>query len=491
MIWAIAIRNLWQHKAKTLIVGLLVSVGILLSFVGNALIDTMIRNSSEIFTEYFTGDILVTSTETLGAGVFGAQSDDAVGFPVIPVLKDYDVIMEKVSALEGVKSVTRQLSGYAMFNMGDNGMDYGLFFGIEPDSYFKVMNGMELLDGRLLEPGEKGIILGYESWIKFRDQKNKEIKIGDTLQLNSFGTAGIKILELPVVGIFKFPRGNTRLFPMSFIDARSLRYLLGRTGGVAEKVEVSEKATELFDADLDSMFSDSGNSVESSAGSSGNALSGDDLFSIFGEGESQRASAADADYPENWHFVLIRAEEGANTDHMIKKLNEELDNADLLARSQGWWVSAMPDSLIYSGVQLLFNVAVFILGFVAIIIIMNTLVVSVMERTSEIGTMRALGAQKTFVTKMFIAETGFITLVFGLIGLAAGSLIILALNRVGIPTDNDALKFLGGGGIIRPTVTSAPIAFSLVFMGIIAAFSWMYPVFIALKVSPLKAITTE
>ena len=176
---------------------------------------------------------------------------------------------------------------------------------------------------------------------------------------------------------------------------------------------------------------------------------------------------------------------------MIKDLNKKFDDNDLLLRAQGWWVSAMPDSLTYSGIKLLFNVAVFILGFVSIIIIMNTLVVSVMERTSEIGTMRALGAQKSFVTKMFIAETGFITIVFGFLGMALGAIVILALNRVGISTDSDALRYLGGGGVLRPVIGVQPVILSLCFMALIALLSWIYPVIIALKISPLKAITTE
>jgi len=491
MIWAIAIRNLWQHKTKTLIIGVLITLGIMLTFAGNALIDSMIRNSSSIFTEFYTGDILVTSTETLGAGVFGAQSEDAMGFPVIPLLRDYDKVAEKVSALPGVKGVARQLSGYAMFNLGNDGMDYGLFFGVEPDSYFKVMNGIEIIDGRLLKGDEQGIILGYQSWKKIKDDKGIEFKVGDTLQLNSFGTAGMKILELPIVGIYKFPRGNTRFFPMSFIDARSLRYILGRSGGAAEKVAVSKEATALLDTDLDSLFADDSlGAVET--GSAAPAKPSKDSSSVFDIlGDSPKVAATPSADQDSWHFIVIKTEKGVNADKLISKLNAEFDGADLLARCQGWWVSAMPDSATYSGIQLLFNVAIFILGFVAIIIIMNTLVVSVMERTSEIGTMRALGAQKGFVTRMFIAETGFITIVFGLLGLALGALIILALNLVGIPTDNDALRFLGGGGILRPTISASPVIFSLVFMGIIALFSWIYPVFIALKVSPLKAITTE
>lgn len=498
MIWAIAIRNLWQHKTKTLIIGMLVSIGIMLSFAGNAFIDSMIRNISGIFTEYYTGDILITSTETLGAGVFGAQSDEVMGFPVIPVLKDYDKAMEIVSRQKGIKSVTRQLSGYAMLNLSREGMEFACFFGVEPDEYFRTMTGIEIVDGRMLKEGEEGMLLHYDIWKRLKEQRNVEYRIGDKIQLNNFGSGGMKIKEVPLVGVFKFPRGNKRLFAMSFLDARSVRYLLGKNSGKQETVEVAPEAKGLLEADIDSLFADASSVSDAagieSAGTSATgpgspaAVTGDNVYDILGEKRPQ-VPAIEKDL--SWHFILIRCEKGAQADAIIKALNREFDDNDLLLRAQGWWVSAMPDSLTYSGIKLLFNVAVFILGFVSIIIIMNTLVVSVMERTSEIGTMRALGAQKSFVTKMFIAETGFITLVFGFVGMALGGIVILALNRAGIPTDNDALRYLGGGGVLRPSIGAQPVILSLAFMGLIALLSWVYPVIIALKISPLKAIATE
>jgi putative ABC transport system permease protein len=502
MIWAIAIRNLWQHKTKTMIIGVLVTLGIMLSFVGNAFIDSMIKNISGIFTDYYTGDILVTSTETLGAGVFGAQSDDVVGFPVIPVLKDYDKGMEIVSGVKGVKSVTHQLSGYAMLNLEKEGIEYACFFGVEPGSYFKTMPDIQIVDGRMLKDGEEGMLLHYDIWKKIKEKKNIEYKIGDKIQLNNFGTGGMKIREVPLVGIFKFPRGNQRMFAMSFLDSKNLRYLLGKNSGKQEKVEVSADATALINSDtsdIDSLFGDafpadtsssSASSAQAKAGSRPVAVNANNVYDILGD--KKPAAVQDVDQKDlSWHFILVRAEKGANIDAMIKEMNRKFDDGDLLLRAQGWWVSAMPDSLTYSGIKLLFNVAVFILGFVSIIIIMNTLVVSVMERTSEIGTMRALGAQKSFVTKMFIAETGFITIVFGFLGMALGAIVILALNRVGIPTDSDALRYLGGGGILRPEIGSQPVILSFCFMALIALLSWIYPVIIALKISPLKAITTE
>lgn len=504
MIWAIAIRNLFQHRAKTLIIGALVSIGIMMTFFGNALIDSMIRNIESVFTEYYTGDVLVTSTETLGAGVFGAQSDNVMGFPVIPLIRDYPEVFEEVSKIKGVHAITHQISAYALINNEQLGMEFSLFFGIEPESYYSVMKGITILEGRLLEAGEKGIILEYEMWKKFRDEKELELRIGDTLQLNSFGSAGMKILEVPIVGIFEFPQGNTRLWPISFIDAVSLRYIMAGQGGKAEKVDVSADATALLNSDLDSLFSEDfsfdfeqeiHSSLDSSNENSTNAVAQKvtalNVFDILGTPVTKSDKVNGEIVSNDWHFIVIRLEPGISSKKIIKELNDIFEDHNFLARAQGWWVSAMPDSLIYSGVKILFNVAIFILGFVSIIIIMNTLVISVMERTSEIGTMRALGARKSFVTKLFIAETAFITLVFGAIGLATGSCLILVLNRVGIPTDNDALRYLGGGGILRPTISAQPVILSLCLMAIIALFSWIYPVLIALKVSPLKAISTD
>lgn len=489
MVWAIAIRNLLQHRTKTLIIGALVSLGIMLTFAGNALIDSVIRNISEIFTEYYTGDILITSNETLGAGVFGAQSDEIYGAPVVPVLKDFDKAYAKVSELPGVTKITRQLSGYALFNQENSGMDFSLFFGIEPGDYFSVMDKIEIVQGRLLQDGEEGMLLEYKKWKDFKDTKGIEYKPGDLIQLNSFGTGGIKIKEVPIVGVFKFPKGNDRVFPMSMLDAKTLRYLLGRSAGAAEKVEVQAQAKALLSSsdDLDALFGE--NSPDLSMEAETGAVTSSNVFDILGTGPAPAAAPAEED--TRWHFILARTEPGTNIDALIDQLNREFEEEGLLVRAQGWWTSAMPDSLTYSGLQILFNIAIFILAFVAVIIIMNTLVVSVMERTAEIGTMRALGAQKGFVTRMFIAETSFITLVFGALGLILGGLIVLVFHQVGINTDTDALRYIGGGGILRPTVGPTPLILSFALMGVIALFSWIYPVMIALKVSPLKAITSE
>ncbi|MCX7024835.1 MAG: FtsX-like permease family protein [Spirochaetes bacterium] len=492
MVWKIAVRNLLQHKAKTVIIGTLVTIGIMLTLVGNSVIDSIISMISRSFIRNYTADILVTSSETMGAGVFGAQSDDMMGPPVVPLLKDYGRVLPLVRGLPGVASFTSQLSAYAMINLEAKGMDYGLFFGIDPADYFRTMDGARIVDGmgRRLEPGEDGIMLHRTVWKRIRDQRGVELKPGDPVQLNSFGNVGFKIREVPLVGVFEFDSANDRMFVPSFADVRTLRYLGGRHGGISEKVEVDASATAYLDASadagIDSLFGNG--SAQAAPAPALRTAPAADPFAILGKPGGRTA------VPEtegSWNFVLIRMKEGADPGPAIESLNAAFDDLGLRARAQGWQMSASPDSFTYAGVQLLFNAFIVILACVSIIIIMNTLVASVMERTAEIGTMRALGAGKKLVFGMFVAETSVITAVFGALGIALGWAIVSLLGAAGIPTDNDALRFLGGGGILKPAVSTGPLVVSFILMAFIGLVSWVFPVLMALKVSPLRAITTE
>ena len=54
-----AIRNLREHKAKTLIVGVLIALGTLIIIAGNSIIDTANVGIRKSFIENFTGDIMI------------------------------------------------------------------------------------------------------------------------------------------------------------------------------------------------------------------------------------------------------------------------------------------------------------------------------------------------------------------------------------------------------------------------------------------------
>lgn len=74
-----------------------------------------------------------------------------------------------------------------------------------------------------------------------------------------------------------------------------------------------------------------------------------------------------------------------------------------------------------------------IIGIIIVLTIMNTLTMSVLERTTEIGTNLAIGLRPAAMTRLFLIEGMLLGLFGGLIGLAVGYLLALAISAVGIP----------------------------------------------------------
>jgi putative ABC transport system permease protein len=193
----------------------------------------------------------------------------------------------------------------------------------------------------------------------------------------------------------------------------------------------------------------------------------------------------------SWHNLLIRLQPGADVQGALNALNQRFAAEEIPAKAVGWKQAAGLTAALTDVAQVIFNIVIIILAVVAVIIIINTLVISVMERTSEIGTMRALGAQKSFIRELFIAETLLLAGFFGLVGIVLGSLGVVGLNLVGIKIDNDFLQVLFGSANLKPNLSLGQMLLSIGYTLFIGMVSWIYPVSIALKVSPLKAISTE
>lgn len=74
-----------------------------------------------------------------------------------------------------------------------------------------------------------------------------------------------------------------------------------------------------------------------------------------------------------------------------------------------------------------------IIGIIIVLTITNTLTMSVLERTTEIGTSLAIGQSGGSVMLLFLVEGALIGVLGGLIGLAVGYLLALGISAVGIP----------------------------------------------------------
>jgi len=138
--------------------------------------------------------------------------------------------------------------------------------------------------------------------------------------------------------------------------------------------------------------------------------------------------------------------------------------------------------------RLVLVTALFIIFIVALLIINNAMVLATLERTSEIGTMRAIGAQRGMVVALFLVETIVLGLIAGVLGAVASTAFVSWLHAVGIPAFADQLILLFAGPRLFPTWTAKDVLLgvgSVVTAGVV---STLYPAFLAARIQPVVAM---
>lgn len=125
--------------------------------------------------------------------------------------------------------------------------------------------------------------------------------------------------------------------------------------------------------------------------------------------------------------------------------------------------------------------------FVAAIGIANTMMMSIYERTREIGVLKVLGCALGDIRSMFLIEAGFI----GLMGGAAGLLLSYGVSSLINKFLGSGLMGMGGGG---GDISRIPMWLSAVAVGfaiVIGMLAGLFPALRAMKLSPLAAIRNE
>lgn len=485
----IALRNLLEHKSKSLIIGIIMAVGIMILVVGNSFINTSARGIRRAFIDNFTGDVMVSGKAKGPISLFGVQSVGmAESTPLIP---DYTKVIDYLSKRPETSMLTSQVTGFVTVGTEQNNDPqnnaFTILFGIDPSSYRRMFNNIDVTSGSYLKPGETGIMLS-EDRVKELDKNLKTtIKVGDKLLLNSLSNVGFHIRVVPVRAIFTFKQKTGALDMISYVDIQTLRALLGMVAGSTPTADLSKTDTSLLGsgttADLfgGSMIQESGTSAPAD--------------NVAGLAAALSSSGGTPNEPKldtgAWNYVLIKLKNPGAAAAFIANTNMWFSQQGIAAQAQDWKAAADGFASSSDIIRVVFNVAIIIIAIVAIIIIMNTLVISVIERTSEIGMMRALGAQKGFIWRLFMAETLTVSIVFGIVGIALGAIVIGVINVLDIHITNQFLQVLFAGSILKPTISASSLVGSLVVVVFVGILSHLYPVSIALKVQPVKAIQTE
>jgi len=190
------------------------------------------------------------------------------------------------------------------------------------------------------------------------------------------------------------------------------------------------------------------------------------------------------------HEIAIRLKDPNALDTASRTLNETLDQKIYKVEN---WKQLFPELAEYLRVSSSsMAIILFVIFAVASLGIVNTQLMSLFERTREVGIMRALGMGPLSMAFLVFFETVFLVLMATVAGGATGILWSLRLERIGWDISWMGGSFAFVGVAFDPhmyaTLTPAAVIESITVMFIVVLVASLYPIFRAARILPVDAI---
>jgi putative ABC transport system permease protein len=180
-------------------------------------------------------------------------------------------------------------------------------------------------------------------------------------------------------------------------------------------------------------------------------------------------------------FIEVKATDGSNVNDVANKIEKRLEDK----RDDENFSVDTPESFLESLQTVLAIVQIVLGGIAAISLVVggigiaNSMFTSVLERTREIGIMKAIGARNSEILSIFLAEAAIIGFVGGVLGLILGISVSLLIQKIVVSA---------GFGLLKIIVTPGIIIFGLFFAAFIGIISGIIPAYRASKQKPIDAL---
>ena len=501
----LALRNLKEHKSKTLIISMFILFGVAIVVMGNSFLESVNRGLEKDFRANITGDLAISVIPEKGTiiDVFGVNSTNiTTEVPQIPALNDLEKIEKILAETDGIKKQSKLISAQVILSkdaeidfsvLQDEDKDLGIMdlpismlFAGESGSFWELFPDLKMIEGHYPTPGSNEIIVDTRVIDGFKKSWDKSLGVGDDVLMASMG--GV-IREAKVVGIFKPANEYSAMFQSVYCEpglARSFAELTYASSFHQEELDsVDLSISDLSEDDLfgdDDFFGD----LEDDTSILSTSTDFDDIL-----GDTSLRDELNKTDDGAWQFVLAKLDNPHADKKLVAALNKRFKDEGVNALAMDWKKAAYSYSGTVEGIGFIFNLLIIILAIVVFIIIMNTMVVSVIERTSEIGTMRAIGAEKKFVKKLFYSEAVILTSLSALAGIVFAFICMLIFNSFNIAITNSIAKMILGGGLLHFSPTPQIIITTIIVALLGSVISNQYPVKSALRITPIKALSKE
>lgn len=478
MILKLAFKNIISRKSSSVII-LFIAFAVAVLVVTNAIFDSTENGIQETFVSSFTGDIVIRPKNDTPLSLLGDETPVTGSFTEIPQVSPYSIIYDYLESIPQITALSPQVSGLSALDFNNQKFP-SIVFGVETDEYLKIMDSVKIVEGRPFARNEDGIMLSTQI------AKKIGAKLGSDLQFIVTEGLTARIRSVLITGIYSYPVENTIFDQIVLMNSAKARDLLGMSALYdVDDIELDDTTEELLsDYDLDSLFDDADDfSARELASAKENDAKSDKK-----ETENKTLETSPAS-ETSWNFIVCDVENNKDVDKLIKKMNKHFKHNDWNIEAVNWRNAAGSTAMYLYFLRLILNIGIIVVLFAGFIIINNTLVVNILDRIQEIGTMRAIGTTKLFVSLQCMAETLILAVTAGLFGLILGCLLSQIVLSMHITFSNNFLIQLFGGNTLVTVVKASNLFNCFCVSLLLGMVAWIYPVHTALNTSPVTAMT--
>lgn len=426
----IAARSLFQHRRRAMFLGGAIGAVTALLVLLNGLSTGVHETMEHTATTLSSGHVNVGGFFKVSAG----QS--------APVVTDYlkvlDVVKRSVPEMDF--SVQRG-RGWAKLVSDSGSMQAGVS-GIDIKNEPEFKSVLTIVSGNIDDLSQPGTILLFEDQLK-----KLEVKVGDAITVSAQTTRGVaNTVDCRVAAIAR-DAGLMSKWNV-FVPMETLRALYQLSPNTTGAIQIHLKPK------------DQPNSVQI-AGRLRTTL------------EQAGYRMMDADPRAFWmKFDTVNREQWTGQKLDVTTWEDELSFLT-------WTLSLLN---VLKLLLLLILIAIVVTG------IMNTMWIAIRERTREIGTLRAIGMQRTGILWMFLFESLLLGLGSATGGAIAGSLIAAALNgaHIAVPM---SMQFFLMSDHLNLSIHPGDVAQSALLLTVLTGLAALYPSFRAARLRPIEAMS--
>lgn len=449
-----SVSNLWKRKLRTVLTVLGVVIGItsivVMIALGNGLKQSMLDNYSNYDS--------MTQIQIYSGGYYYSSSSSQDEDKHLD-----DALVQQIQSMEHVEAVYPKLNFSAIAKVGLY-RGYLDIYGVTQEELATM--DIPIAEGSLPEAGnELKFFYGNNVLMNFYVEKTD---VSPWWENN----------EMPDVDLM-----NDSIFVIFDTDA----YWSSRGGGSGDNnTPVKQPKKYLIEACgmMDGEFGDWGNRYGQSVLCDMDALKAE-LKRVFKKNPIPGQPTRKNGKPYNELFyseMVVQVDDMAN----VTALTEMINDMGYNANSSVEWIQQQIDSM--NMIQAVLGAIGAVAMLVAAISITNTMMMSIYERTKEIGVMKVLGCDIRNIQGLFLMEAGFIGFIGGVVGVGFSFVLSLAIN--GLVAGSDATANMGiSGAICRIPLWLSPLA--IVFAIVIGMIAGFIPSLRAMRLSPLAAIRNE